>query len=118
MFVMSQIESDEALDRLIELARKACEIEARRTTTFWLGQVSRKAVEALEDMAADDEDTEVQRQAMFALSNIPRWAGVEKLIAVAKNHPEARIRKQAIMSLGQSDDPRAREALIGIARSK
>ncbi|MEK6565129.1 MAG: HEAT repeat domain-containing protein, partial [Bacteroidota bacterium] len=87
--------------------------------TFWLGQkASKKAVGALEDMLAADDDTEVQKQALFALAQMRDGPGVEKLIQVAKAHPKLKIRKQAIMSLGHSDDPRAREALIEITRSK
>ena len=69
-------------------------------------------------MLADDDDTEVQKQALIALAQMRGGSGVEKLIQVAKAHPKLKLRKQAIMSLGNSDDPRAMEALIEIARSK
>jgi HEAT repeat protein len=49
----------------------------------------------------------VKRQAVFALSQLPRGEGVTRLIDVAKNNRNPAVRKQAMFWLGQSQDPRA-----------
>ena len=74
----------------------------------------KKIGEYIGEMVEDDEDTEVQKQAVFALSQLPD--GVPMLIEIARTHPRAKVRKDAIFWLGQSDDPRALEALIDLAR--
>lgn len=83
--------------------------ETRRTAVFWLGQAAGEAAtKGLDDLlAADDVDRDVQKAAVFALSQRPRDEGVPTLIRVAKSHRDPEIRRQAIFWLGQSDDPRA-----------
>ena len=41
----------------------------------------------------------------------------KNLIKIAKTHPNIEVRKKAIFWLGQSDDPRALDAIIEIVRS-
>jgi len=49
----------------------------------------------------------VKEQAVFALSQQPRDAGVPALIRIARTHPEPGVRRKALFWLGQSGDPRA-----------
>ena len=49
----------------------------------------------------------MKRRAVFALSQLPDRRGVPRLIAVARGHSNAAVRKQAFFWLGQSKDPRA-----------
>jgi HEAT repeat protein len=51
----------------------------------------------------------VQKQAVFAISQRPRDEAVPLLIRIAKTHPKAAVRKQAIFWLGQTGDERALE---------
>ena len=57
--------------------------------------------------ALEDPETEVRKQAVFALSQLPKDESVPKLIEVARTHRDAAVRKQAMFWLGQSRDPRA-----------
>ena len=86
---------------------------------FWLGQkASKKATAALKSMAYEGGETEIQEQAVFALSQLPGNEGVEALIKVAKTHHSAGVRKKAIFWLGETGDPRALKVLIEIIEGK
>ncbi len=74
--------------------------------------------EALEDIAYEDEDTEVQKRAVYALEDLPDGRGIPYLIKIAKVHPKLVIRKKAIYCLGDSGDQRALKALIDILQKK
>jgi len=74
--------------------------------------------EILENIVFSDEETEIQQQAVFALSQLPEDRGIPRLIKVAKTHPNYKIRKKAIFWLGQSDDERALDVLIELVKGK
>ena len=57
-----------------------------------------------------------ERQAVFALSQMPKDEGVPKMIEVARTNRNAEVRKQAMFWLGQSGDPRALEFFEDILR--
>jgi hypothetical protein len=79
----------------------------RKSAVFWLGQAAGdKAVQGLTGIVESDEDIEVKKSAVFALSQV-KDGGVEPLIQIARSNKDPRLRKQAIFWLGQSDDPRA-----------
>jgi HEAT repeats len=97
----------QATDRLIALARNARSSDVRGTALFWLAQrAGDKAVGTI-TQALEDPETEIRKQAVFALSQLPKDEGVPKLIEVARTHRDAVVRKQAMFWLGQSRDPRA-----------
>ena len=81
----------------------------RGQAVFWLGQAAGDA--ATHDLAdlVDEADLklDVKEQAVFALSQQPRDAGVPALIRIARTHPERAVRRKALFWLGQSGDPRA-----------
>jgi len=81
----------------------------RHQAVFWLGQAAGEAAtQDLTDLVDDaDVDRDVKEQAVFALSQQPREAGVPALIRIARTHPEPGVRRKALFWLGQSDDPRA-----------
>ncbi len=117
VFGISQMETTEAAEALIDLARNGPH-DIREDAVFWLGQIaSDRAAEALGEVVNDDDgDTEVQKQAVFSISQLPPDQGVPMLIEIARTHPKAKVRKDAIFWLGQTDDPRALEALIEMVR--
>ena len=82
---------------------------SRRQAVFWLGQAaSDAATRGLTDLVDDaDMDQDVREQAVFALSQQPREAGVPALIRIARTHPQPGVRRKALFWLGQSGDPRA-----------
>lgn len=75
---------------------------------FWLGQEA--ADEATDGLAeiieSDEEDIEVRRQAIFALSQQENERAIPLLIDIARSplHPE--LRRQAFFWLADSDDER------------
>jgi len=81
----------------------------RGQAVFWLGQAAGDAAtRGLTDLVDDaDLDRDVKEQAVFALSQQPREAGVPVLIRIARTHPEPGVRRKALFWLGQSGDPRA-----------
>jgi len=81
----------------------------RHQAVFWLGQAAGEAAtQDLTDLVDDaDVDRDVKEQAVFALSQQPREAGVPALIRIARTHPESGVRRKALFWLGQSGDRRA-----------
>jgi len=95
---------------LLKLARDdRAPRRTRRQAVFWLGQAAGDAAtHDLADLVDDaDLDRDVKEQAVFALSQQPRDAGVPALIQIARTHPEPGVRRKALFWLGQSGDPRA-----------
>jgi hypothetical protein len=95
---------------LLKLARdQRAPGRTRRQAVFWLGQAAGDAAtRGLTDLVDDaDLDRDVKEQAVFALSQQPRDAGVPALIRIARTHPEPGVRRKALFWLGQSGDPRA-----------
>lgn len=79
----------------------------REHATFWLGEL---AADRIAGDAADDAPTpedEERAQAVFALSQLDRGAGVPALLTVARTHRSPYLRRKAMFWLGQSGDPRA-----------
>ena len=61
------------------------------------------------DAALKDPELEVKKQAVNALVRFPNQEGIPKLIEVARSHPNTEVRRQAMLRLGDSKDPRAVE---------
>ena len=57
-------------------------------------------------MANSDPEIEIQKQAVFAISQRNNDEAVTSLLRIAREHPNAAVRKQAIFWLGQKRDPR------------
>ncbi len=112
LYLVKQKAADDALE---QLARKGKDREIRKKAIFWLGQKAvKRAAEILGDVIDEEEDGGVRKAAVFALSQHPD--GVSKLIKLAKTHRRFGVRKQAIFWLGQSDDPRALDTILGILK--
>jgi hypothetical protein len=84
--------------------------ETRRQSVFWLGQAAGEAAtRGLDSIVqqSGEEDLEVRKHAVFALSQRPAEEGVPALIRIARTNRQPELRKTALFWLGQSDDPRA-----------
>ena len=108
---LSEIESPRAEEKLFEVARRADNSDLRRQAIHWIGEkAGKRSLDFLKDTVnASDADTEVQKQAVHAISEKPPEQAVPLLIQIAKTHPNAEVRKAAIHWLGESGDPRALE---------
>jgi hypothetical protein len=96
-----------ATDRLIALARDGRTGDVRGTALFWVAQRAGDKAEGAITQALEDPETKVRKQAVFALSLLPKDEGVPKLIEIARSHRDMAVRRQAMFWLGQSRDPRA-----------
>ena len=106
-------------ERLIAIARDGRDRGVRSTALFWIGQrAGERAAATITDAIERDPDTQVKRQAVFALSQLPRGEGVPRLIDVARNNRNPEVRKQAMFWLGQSQDPRALAFFEEVLRSR
>lgn len=108
---LSEMKSQRAEDDLFDIARTADNEELRQTAIHRLGELaSQRSFEMLSGTVNDSsEKTEVQLQAVRAISERPPEQSVPALIRIAKTHPNAEVRKEAIRRLGESGDPRAVE---------
>ena len=100
---------DQGTNFLIRVAESDQDRELRKQALFWLGQrAGKRSLEVLGNVVEkSDDDTEVQKQAVFAISQRPKDEAVPLLIKIARTHPKAEVRKQAMFWLGQSGDERA-----------
>lgn len=102
-------DKDAAVNFLIDVAGKDNDRESRMKAIFWLGQkAGERSLNALKDtLDSADADTEVQKQAVFAISQRSTDESVPLLIKIARTHANPAVRKQAIFWLGQTGDERA-----------
>jgi HEAT repeat protein len=108
---LSEIKSTRVEDKLFAVARSDENIELRRHAIRLLGErAGKRALDFLSDTAqSNDGNTEVQIQAVRAISERSPEESVPLLIKIAKTHANQQVRKQAIRALGESGDPRAVE---------
>jgi HEAT repeat protein len=69
-------------------------------------------VDVLAQIVAEESHLDVQEQALESLAALPGGEGVPLLIKLARTHPDAEVRERAVDALGESEDPRARRALL------
>jgi HEAT repeat protein len=112
---ISQASEELGTPALIQLAQTHPNKAIRLKAIFWLGNYAESTdiIEILLDIAHKDPDSDVQQKAIYALSQAGEL-GIPALIDIAKNHAKIPLRKKAIFWLGNSDDPRAKEALMQI----
>jgi HEAT repeat protein len=108
---LSEIKTTRVEDKLFEVARNDQALDVRRQAIRLLGErASKRSFEFLSATAQNpDANTEVQVQAVRAISERRSDESVPLLIKIARTHPNQLVRKQAIRSLGESGDPRAVE---------
>ncbi len=108
---LSEIKSTRVEDKLFEVARGDESLELRRTAIRLLGErAGKRSLDFLSATAqSPDGNTEVQIQAVRAISERKAEEAVPLLIRIAKTHSNQLVRKQAIRALGESGDPRAVE---------
>jgi hypothetical protein len=92
---------------ILDLAKSSAP-KLRQRALFWIARrAESQAVGVITQAIDNDPDVEVKKQAVFALSQLPRDEGVPILITLAGSHANPIVRKQAMFWLGQSKDPRA-----------
>ena len=109
LFALSQREGPRAAGVLLRVARGDDTRKLRKAAVFWLGQAAGRAVTSdLGELADDDsEDQQVREHAVFALSQRPADQAIPALLRIARESPNAGVRKKAMFWLAESGDPRA-----------
>lgn len=95
--------------RLLRIAKdRSRPSETRKSALFWVGQAAADRVtEELGALVRDTlEDRELREQAIFALSRRPEGEGIPALMRIARENPDAGLRKRALFWLARYDDPR------------
>jgi HEAT repeat protein len=111
LHALAEINGSRAEDKLFEIARGDASMDLRRQAINVLGErASARSLDFLSATAQSaDGNTEVQLQAVRAISERSADEAVPILIKIAKTHPNQLVRRQAIRALGESGDPRAVE---------
>ena len=91
---------------LSKLARDESRPNAtRKQALFWLAQAAGERIAGRES-DKENPDTEIRKQAVFALSQRRNGEAVPALIQVARNNRDPEVRRSALFWLGQSNDSR------------
>ncbi|MGD8329011.1 MAG: HEAT repeat domain-containing protein [Acidobacteriota bacterium] len=116
LFAISQIDTPEATEVLQQLARSDAPIETRSNAIFWLGQrAGEGAIDVMLQLWDEVDNIEVKNQILFALSQTDTDRAIDHLASVAKDTTaDPELRQQAVFWLGQSENPKAKAALLEI----
>jgi hypothetical protein len=111
---IAQLDIRDSVDLLIHFAHQQHDEEISESARFWLGQKASRllATKSDADIVATDAETEIQKQAVFALSQFDESESIPLLIELGNTHRNPEVRKQAVFWLSQSDDEQALEAII------
>ncbi|HKJ91855.1 MAG TPA: HEAT repeat domain-containing protein, partial [Longimicrobiales bacterium] len=106
MFLLSQKQTPETVDIMLDVAKNDPDIEVRRQAVFWLSQVDDpRAVDALEQVLKTSNDQQLQKRALFALSQHDSPRAYEILKQAAQNtQMSEELRKYAITWISQHKD--------------
>ena len=77
----------------------------RKQALFWLSTEAGDHI-AGRDKGIKDPDSEIKKQAVFALSQRMNGESVPALMQVARNNRDPEVRRSALFWLGQTSDPR------------
>jgi HEAT repeat protein len=111
LHALAEMENRRAEDKLFEIASRGGDEELRRSALHMLGEMAgERSLQMLGNtVERSGEATEVQVQAVRAISERPADQAVPMLLKVARTHPNPEVRKEAIRQLAESADPRAVE---------
>lgn len=114
---LAQIENPEAFEELVKIARLHENREVREEAVIWIGEIaSDKAEKELKEIIEDDPDIEMKKHALYALADSDNDM-IPYIINIAKTHRNLTLKKTAIYLLGDSEDSRALDALIELAKN-
>jgi hypothetical protein len=103
---IAQHAGNAAAKSLVQFAQTGT-TQMRGRALSWLAQrAANEAIPAI-DAALKDPELEVKKLAVNAIARFPNQEGVPKLIEVARTHANTEVRRQAMLRLGDTKDPRA-----------
>jgi HEAT repeat protein len=103
LFMLSQVDSDDAIDLLVHIARNDPGEDVREQAVFWLSQSgSSKATDVLIEILENSDDPALQEKAIFSLSQVGDSRALEALKNFAMDETkDDELRANAIFWLGQ-----------------
>ena len=108
---LSEIGGDAAVAQLRKLATTHADERVRVEAIESLGDSDASRTETadfLKRLALDEKSQRVQFEALETLADLPNGAGITALVELARDHPSASTRKEALERLLDSDHPDAR----------
>ncbi len=104
---MTLHDSANAAPLLLRIARDTTlNTNVRTAVINSLGREASRSMGAELEKLASDPSSDIQRSAVGAISRRPDDESIPALIKIAKDHPNANVRRSAIQYLGQKKDPR------------
>ena len=109
VFALTQSKEPGAIPEVVRVAREDSNARVRGQALFWLAQTATRQVseDAIRKTIDNDPETEVKKKAVFALTQMKNGDGVPLLIEIARTNRNAVLKKEAMVQLGRSKDPRA-----------
>jgi HEAT repeat protein len=102
--------ADASLDRLVQVSQPESQ---RRKVTFWLGNArGARGLATLKRILAEDPSAEVQKAAVFGVSQSREPGVFEMLSNLTRTDARPRIRSEAVFWLAQRDDARASAVIM------
>ena len=115
---LSELPDEEAIPRLIQVARAHPNEKIRLYAVTALGEKEGEAVTTFFKSFVRNEASEVLvERAVRALGNQSAGVAVPLLLDVARDHPSLKVREAAVFELARSQDERALSLLMDIART-
>ena len=115
-FALSQNDSREAAQLLLEISKSDPDREQRGEALFWLAQeYPQQASGWLQEVIANERNEDILAKAVFAVSQLPDEDSSRMLLEIAQDKDAPReARRQALFWLAQSDDEEAVAALADL----
>ncbi|MEZ4653877.1 MAG: HEAT repeat domain-containing protein [Candidatus Eisenbacteria bacterium] len=115
IFSIAQQDGDAAAEWLFDLVgNRKVDVEARKTALFWLGQNTALSAGDLHDLFDNISEPAMREQIVFVAAQDEDGGGIDFLLDLVKNGQDRAAREKALFWLGQSDDPRALQAIEDI----
>jgi len=122
LHAFSEMKSQQAEDKLFAVARGGDNTnpDLRRHAIHMIGEkAGKRSLDLLrETVESSSVETQVQMQAVHAISERPAEESVPLLIKIARTHNNQQVRRRAIHVLGESGDPRALEFFREVLKSE
>lgn len=117
IFGIAEAGGPDARAWLLERVRDEREpVELRENALFWAGQTGAVDAAALRSLYGAFTDADMKEQVIFVASQDGGSAMVDLLMEIARTEQDADLREAAVFWLGQSEDPRVPEFLLGLIR--
>lgn len=104
--------NESRVDILLEVIKSHSNPKLKNEAIFWLGEKkSPKVMKFYEEYAFANNPIETTKALLFSIQNYGTSESLDLMVKIAKNHPDVKIRKEAIFWLGQSKNEKAIKAL-------